>query len=428
MLLGWINTDVDANGAILRKRTKILVTAGAAVIFASAGGVAFAVSNDAFRPEAGQSRVNLAGAGSEVNGSGAEAPAVEAAPTETANSQPAANSTNSVLKPGTRFTVGQAVTSPDGRYKLIMQADGNLVFSESGKALWSSETHGNPGGRAEFQADGNLVVRAADGNPIFYTATGKDRGKLLGVQNDGNVVIYDGANKGLWSSKNQGIKLYPDQALHAKQTRVSSNGEYRLVQQTDGNLTVTQISTKKVMWASQTHDNPGAYTIMGGDGNLVVYSKDGKPLYVSATQSPGATFVMQNDGNAVVHSTDQKGVWGTTTHGVSMITKGQTMRPGQYRSSRNGQYRLQQQADGNLVLVHTQRGAIWSTNTAGNAGARTILQRDGNFVLQDTGNRAIFSANTHGTTASFVIVQDDGNVVLYDAAKKALWSTKTGGK
>lgn len=416
-----------AGSGSLKARTRILITAGAAVVIASAGGVAFAVSGDGFRPEANRTQVKDVSENGPGAAAAGQAPAVEETPKEEALNQPAASVTSKVT-PGTRFVVGQALTSPNGQHTLVMQADGNLVLLDSGKPVWSTQTAGNPGGRAEFQADGNLVVRAANDKPTFYTATGKNRGALLAVQNDGNVVVYDSAGKGIWASKVQPMKIYPDQALHGGQTRTSADGGYRLSQQLDGNLVVEQMSPKKPLWSSQTHGNPGAYTIMGGDGNLVVYSKDEKPIWVSGTKSPGSIFMMQTDGNAVIRSADNKGIWGTTTNGISQLTKGQTMRPGQSRTSRNGQYKLQQQTDGNLVLVHAQRGPIWSSNTARSAGARAVMQHDGNLVVQDLDNKAVFASGTDGTGASFVVVQDDGNVVVYDTANKALWSTRTTNK
>jgi hypothetical protein len=406
-------------------RNKVLVPIGAAVIIASTVGVAAAVSGE--KPDRQPAATSQSSAATdELAGVAA---GQNAAPTEETLQQPpttatAAGSTG-LLQPGARLTAGQSVVSPNRQYTLAQQADGNLVLREGpNQALWSTQTHENPGAVATFDTNGNLVVTSKDGRQLWQSAT-SGAGASLGVQNDGNVVIYNKAKKGIWSRQAQAIKLYPGQTLTANQWRTSANGTYRLTQYGDGNLVVTTVADKRVLWATQTHGNAGAYTRIGRDGNLVVYSKDGTPLYVTGTSSAGAAFVLNNDGNAVVLGTDGRAVWGTNTSGVSKLTKGQWLRPGQYRTSQNGQYRLEQFGDGNLVLRNAQGKAIWSSGTHGNPNARTAMQGDGNLVVHNSAGTGIWSTRTHGTTATHVQVQNDGNVVLYDAANQHLWSTRT---
>ncbi|HEV2787192.1 MAG TPA: GDSL-type esterase/lipase family protein, partial [Solirubrobacteraceae bacterium] len=52
----------------------------------------------------------------------------------------------------------QFLRSADGRYRLVMQKDGNLVlYGPSGRALWASNTRGRGSHHVRMQADGNLV-------------------------------------------------------------------------------------------------------------------------------------------------------------------------------------------------------------------------------------------------------------------------------
>jgi hypothetical protein len=52
---------------------------------------------------------------------------------------------------------------------------------------------------------------------------------------------------------------------------------------------------------------------MQGDGNLVVYTQDGVPVWASGTQgNPGAEVVMQDDGNLVVYSSG-RALWASNT-------------------------------------------------------------------------------------------------------------------
>ncbi|MFD9454477.1 hypothetical protein ACFWBC_15515 [Streptomyces sp. NPDC059985] len=71
------------------------------------------------------------------------------------------------LATGGRLNPG-AVFYAHGKASLIMQADGNLVlYSESGAALSSSGTWGNPGARLVVSF-GNLTLYKKDSNEILW--------------------------------------------------------------------------------------------------------------------------------------------------------------------------------------------------------------------------------------------------------------------
>jgi hypothetical protein len=95
------------------------------------------------------------------------------------------------LTPGQSLRNGARLTSPDGRYSLIMQSDGNLVIYGPGGAQWATSTNG-PGRWAVMQSDGNLVVYGPSG-PLWASNTGDQPGAHLVMQSDGNLVIYRGS-------------------------------------------------------------------------------------------------------------------------------------------------------------------------------------------------------------------------------------------
>jgi hypothetical protein len=124
--------------------------------------------------------------------------------------------------PGTQILYpNDSFVSPDGRFRLTFQTDGNLVLRQGTAVLWSSKTDfpmwiDAPGGypgqvlnpryaeKAAFQADGNLVVYhqntpTKDHTPWASNTDGHPNARLL-VQNDGNVVIYDNG-KAIWNTK-----------------------------------------------------------------------------------------------------------------------------------------------------------------------------------------------------------------------------------
>ena len=95
----------------------------------------------------------------------------------------------------------------------------------------------------------------------------------------------------------------------------SSNGQYRFVYQTDGNLVLYRNSNGAALWGLPISSAyaPGR-TIMQSDGNLVVYAANGSPVWSSSTAGGGHRLVVQNDGNVVMYRPDGSSAWATNTH------------------------------------------------------------------------------------------------------------------
>ncbi|WP_404332079.1 hypothetical protein [Mesobacillus maritimus] len=105
------------------------------------------------------------------------------------------------LRPGDRLFPGEYLMSPNGRYKFIMQEDGNLVLYRlsDNRAFWSSGTYGRNVDSAILQDDGNFVIYG-EGNALFNTGTDGKRVAWMVVQDDRNVVIYDPNGRALWQT------------------------------------------------------------------------------------------------------------------------------------------------------------------------------------------------------------------------------------
>lgn len=96
------------------------------------------------------------------------------------------------------FNAGTGVTTKKARF--TMQTDGNLVlYDETGRVRWASNSNGNPGAHAVFQEDGNLVVY--QGQRVLFASNTDHRGAYLVVQVDGNVVIYDHEDRPIWATQ-----------------------------------------------------------------------------------------------------------------------------------------------------------------------------------------------------------------------------------
>jgi nucleoid-associated protein YgaU len=106
----------------------------------------------------------------------------------------------STLESGSSLAAGQAITSPNGKYKLELQADGNLVLSGPTGTAWQTSTAGQDAARADMQADGNFVLYTAADAVVWRSDTADKPGAHLVLQDDRNLVIYaaDGTTV-LWS-------------------------------------------------------------------------------------------------------------------------------------------------------------------------------------------------------------------------------------
>jgi len=95
------------------------------------------------------------------------------------------------LNPGQRITSGTQIASPDGKFVLQMQSDGNLVIrAPSNIPLGDTHTAGHDGTIAVMQTDGNFVLRAPGNIPVWASGTDGHPGTVLQVQDDGGVVLY----------------------------------------------------------------------------------------------------------------------------------------------------------------------------------------------------------------------------------------------
>ncbi|MBE9119010.1 CHAP domain-containing protein, partial [Lusitaniella coriacea LEGE 07157] len=90
----------------------------------------------------------------------------------------------------------------------------------------------------------------------------------------------------------------------------------------------------------------------------------------------GYKFVFQDDGNLVLYTPQGKPIWATGTDNTTADV-------------------FAVQTDGNVVLY--DRGKpIWATDTAGHAGAYFMIQGDGNLVVYSSDNKPLFNTGTDG--------------------------------
>lgn len=173
--------------------------------------------------------------------------------------------------------------SLNGTGLLAMQTDGNLVFYPAAGAPWSTGTWTSPGSYLTLQPDGNLVLYTPGGQPLWWSGGTCDR--MLSYQKSAFVP---------WLAPQLPTMLAGDQM-------VSPNRRTVFTMQSDGNLVLYRDGVAR--WSTGTWGNPGARLVLQPDGNLVVYSAAGAPLWWTGTsygpQPPtdsGSTTVVVVDG------------------------------------------------------------------------------------------------------------------------------------
>jgi len=101
------------------------------------------------------------------------------------------------------LTTNGSLTNPQG-YKLILQADGNLVlYNRSGHAVWDLGSTGRGAVKALMQTDGNFVLYNRQNKSVWDLHTQGHPGSYLLLQSDGNIVIYQGRSV-VWQSDTMG--------------------------------------------------------------------------------------------------------------------------------------------------------------------------------------------------------------------------------
>jgi hypothetical protein len=355
------------------------------------------------------------------------------------------------LQAGSNLKKSEALLSPSGRFRLVMQPDYNLVLhdtAEGGRSVWASESSkwdGNP--ELELGTDGNLSV--LDGSYARWSSNTGSKGdetSVLKVQDDGDVVLFGKDNVQIWHTdtkqREETNHISAGDALRKDEALTSANDQFKLVMHGDGNLVLydKRDGENRPMWASESHVYRGRpKAALGTDGNLVVSDgsddkRRGPPWASGSKGGPDSVLTMQDDGNAVITS-DGKVIWETGTKQrpkTNHIDAGESLGKDQCIMSTNDRFKFVMQGDGNLVLYDTKEGSkcIWASGSHVYSGsAKATLQADGNLVVSSGKDRGRWGpewqSNSKGEDSPALTVQDDGNVVIKTSDGKQIWCTNS---
>jgi hypothetical protein len=215
--------------------------------------------------------------------------------------------------------------------------------------------------------------------------------------------------------------LAQNQKLRASEELKSTNGQYTLAMQGDGNL-VAYDRQGNSLWSSNTVGSGAVECVLQGDGNLVLKDRNGRDVWATSTEGyKNARLMIQNDGNLVIYNERGLVVWAKGRIRDS-LSRDENLLVNEFIRSQNRKYTLILQGDGNLVARDNQGKGIWNSNTVGSGATECVLQGDGNLLLKDRNGRVVWATNTDGYSNARLLMDDDGQVVLYQEAGTPIWS------
>ena len=136
---------------------------------------------------------------------------------------------DSELTAGDTLEPGQSLVSPKGKFRLVLQPDGNLVEIKAGKGpVWASGTRGD--NRVTLDASGDLVVHRASsedasaGKTQWSTKTDVPGARLV-IQDDGNLVLYAGTIA-VWSRGDEELRRAAAAEVASASVTVAPGDDY----------------------------------------------------------------------------------------------------------------------------------------------------------------------------------------------------------
>jgi hypothetical protein len=230
---------------------------------------------------------------------------------------PFARSGTNILPPNQYMTIGQQLVSPNGRFRLVLQADSTLALF-----------------------DGQSIVWTADASQPYSTTIPNQRWKATSFYVSNSLFLQDSLRARTWT---------------ASTGRTESGLWYRshLSIQDDGNL--VNLDVNALFTSVQT-------TLLPNSQDVIIIPA-GTSLVVNQRYSIGAySLVFESGGNLVIYRNDGAVIWNTATYG-------------------KGTARATMQEDGNFVLSAADGTVIWTTQTGGHPGAYAQIQSNGAFVV-----------------------------------------------
>lgn len=180
----------------------------------------------------------------------------------------------------------------------------------------------NDRARLALQPDGNLVLRSVSGDEVWHSGLPANRGKRLSFQADGNLVIYDAANVPLWAPNvhDQGVSLLDlDGCAFGLKSPTATKWSQGMPTCPTSTITNTPAWSAPASGVLTVLRTPDSRLVWQGDGNLVLYTATGAPVWATNTWGHGKKLSFKANGNLVV-SNASGNLWasGTTLVGDAL--------------------------------------------------------------------------------------------------------------
>ncbi|MDX1452650.1 MAG: cytochrome c peroxidase, partial [Oleiphilaceae bacterium] len=145
-----------------------------------------------------------------------------------------------------------------------------------------------------------LIALSGDGATDSGSGSDPDGGSGddSGTGSGGGDTANDSASDTVTADNTLGLG-----SLNANEFIESSNGNYRLFMQGDGNLVLRDWRTMEALWSSGTNGSGAVRLSMQSDGNLVLYTAAGVPVWATSTDGTAANrLTLNNDGSFGLYS------------------------------------------------------------------------------------------------------------------------------
>lgn len=284
---------------------------------------------------------------------------------------------------------------------------GTSVMGTNSELERNTYLESGKGAKLSLKDDGSLVATDSEGEQRWKAPAKGDR---LILQEDGNLVLYKGS-KSVWSSGTKG--------KGAAWLSIRDDGSFILSTKQDETVWTSSIDSssykgKIVQWDGDDADQKTSWYV-GQDGKRRVIP-DWDTFKCLHDAGAGDSKSVSSD--TLDKLPDLNGVQATC--GADRIGPQGLLGAGSKLTA--GDYRLEMQKNGDLVLWKGKSNAVWSTKTNKGKEQYLTIQKDGNMVLYDTSGHSTWSTKTDGHSAGYLVLGDDGSLRLYDDADKQIWS------
>ncbi|XP_008798185.1 mannose-specific lectin 1-like [Phoenix dactylifera] len=209
---------------------------------------------------------------------------------------------------GGKLLSGESLTYR--QYSLVMQKDCNLVVYDGNEPIWASGTYGKGSNCfLTLESNGELIIH---GYPLFIPvsspiwtsgSTSVDGSYVLVLEYDGGLRVYGPV---IWSIPSQSAELRSDgYGWPAVNDSVLWTGDvapigttivnsvYKLALEDNCNLTLSDTSTKRVLWYTNTSNNlRDCFVTLGATGEFSIKYMGGETLWSSGVQPQYGEYVL----------------------------------------------------------------------------------------------------------------------------------------